>query len=124
MRNDGRTNYNLFSHLNKAIKIIQNQAVILSSTTFMQIAIYAFDVIQKQINKRQNLFKIEYSNHLSFSTNVTIKFCTSTVNSFLHLWQYKRKFFIIVDSCNLTFVFSPHFGQIIHCVFVILLKII
>lgn len=50
MRNDGRTNYNLFSPLNKAIKIIQNQAVILSSTTFMQIAIYAFDVIFNHIN--------------------------------------------------------------------------
>ena len=47
--------------------------------------LFFFALIIAYIDENIPSYFVEYSNHLSFSTSVTIKFCTSTVNSFLHL---------------------------------------
>ena len=44
-----------------------------------------FALIIAYIDENIPSYFVECSNHLSFPTTVTIKFCTSTVNSFLHL---------------------------------------
>ena len=70
--------------------------------------------------RKNILFFVEIQNHLSVLTSSITHFSTLINISFLHQVQNKGKSFIIVVSFILTLVCLPHFGQVIHCVFILL----